>query len=240
MAHRFFCSESLQSDQAVLAEDQAHHLINVMRFKVGQEVVLFDGRNWEARAEIESMNRREVQLKILERSEVDRELPVVLVFAVALPKGDRQKFLIEKLVEVGVKSLIPLVTERSVAQPSDKAIGRLHKSVINACKQCERNRLMEIESSVRLAELCSDSKYTDYQKLIATTHGESTSIGQIVPAMKILVAIGPEGGFSQTENELAQSNGFTAIRLGRSILRVETAAVVVAAIIGVGKDSMVT
>lgn len=234
MAHRFFCSESLRSEQVTLVDDQAHHLINVMRFKVGQEVVLFDGSNWEARAEIISTNRREVQLKVLERIETDRELPRELVFAVALPKGDRQKFLIEKLVEVGAGTLIPLVTERSVAQPSSKAVERLKKSVINASKQCERNRLMEVESSRKLSDLCHDSRFESYQKLIATTHGESQSIQKVVPEENVLVLIGPEGGFSQSENELAKSCGMSAIRLGPSILRVETAALVVASILGIG------
>lgn len=235
MAHRFFCDEFIQQDQVTLADDQAHHLIHVMRYQVGQEVTLFNGRNWEARATIQSMNKRQVVLDVVERSEVSRELPIELVFAVALPKGDRQKFLIEKLVEVGAHRLIPIETERSVAQPSGKTVERLKKSVINACKQCERNLLMCIDDSVRFAELCADPQFSEYTRLIATTHGESQAINQIKSSKQILVVIGPEGGFSLNENELAQANDFQAIRLGPSILRVETAALVAATLLGIGK-----
>lgn len=235
MAYRFFCEDFLQHDQVTLKDDQAHHLIHVMRYQVGQQVTLFNGGNWEAEAEIQSMNKREVVLKIIDRAEVDRELPVDLVFAVALPKGDRQKFLIEKLVEVGAKRVIPVETERSVAQPSGKTVERLRKSVINACKQCERNQLMSIDSSLRFSDLCRDDQFSDYQKLIATTHGESKPINQVPTFGKVLVLIGPEGGFSLAENEMAAANGFQAIRLGPSILRVETAALVAATLLGIGK-----
>ena len=235
MAHRFFCDDFIQQDQVTLTDDQAHHLIHVMRYQVGQEVTLFNGCNWEARAVIQSMNKREVDLEVLDRSEVDRELPVELVFAVALPKGDRQKFLIEKLVEVGAKRLIPIETERSVAQPSGKTVERLKKSVINACKQCERNLLMDVDSSIRFSDLCTDQQFSGYTKLIATTHGESLAINQVETSKEILIVIGPEGGFSLSENELAQANAFQAVRLGPSILRVETAALVAATILGIGK-----
>lgn len=235
MAHRFFSENFLQEDQVTLADDQAHHLIHVMRYQVGQKVTLFNGRNWEAQAEIQSMSKREVTLKILDRAEIDRELPWELVFAVALPKGDRQKFLIEKLVEVGASQLIPMETERSVAQPSEKTVQRLTKSVVNACKQCERNRLMTIQSSVRFKDLCVDEVFSGYQKLIATTHGTSQSINEISMKDKILIVIGPEGGFSLAENELAEASGFQAIRLGPSILRVETAALVAATLLGIGR-----
>lgn len=235
MTHRFFSQDPIHNERVTLTDDQAHHLTHVMRFKVGEQVTVFDGSGWEAIAEISDSSRREVHLQILSRHEVSRELDTELSLAIALPKGDRQKFLVEKLVEVGVTRLIPLTTQRSVAQPAPKAIQRLTKNVVAACKQCERNRLMQIDAPTSLAQLVNTPEFEQSQKLIATTHGESLAIGSIEPKPSVLIAIGPEGGFSQEENELVQANGFQAIRLGPSILRVETAALTVAAILGIGK-----
>ena len=156
MSSRFYTADSIQNDRVGLVEEQAHHLLHVLRIKAGQEVTVFDGSGTEATARVESLNKREVQLEILQRRAVDRELPIELTLAVAIPKGDRQKVLVEKLVELGVTALVPITTERSVAQPNDKALGRLRKSVIEASKQCERNRLMQIESPRTFAELVAD------------------------------------------------------------------------------------
>jgi 16S rRNA (uracil1498-N3)-methyltransferase len=236
MSHRFFSHEHLDASQIRITDDQAHHLINVMRYQVGQEVTVFDGSGVEASAKIVEMNKREVTVQIEERREVDRELAVNLVVAVSLPKGDRQKFLVEKLTEIGVKNLIPLKTERSVALPSPRALERLNKSVIAASKQCERNRLMKIEPETKFSKLVADAKFASFQKLIATTHGESVPIAEVTAAQDYLMVIGPEGGFSANENEQAADNGFTAVRLGPSILRTETAAVVAASLLGLGRS----
>ena len=240
MPSRFYTADSIQNDFVALIDEQAHHLMHVLRIKAGQEVTVFDGSGTEATARIESMTKRDVNLEILERRVVDRELPVELTLAVAIPKGDRQKVLVEKLVEVGVANLIPITTERSVAQPNDKAIQRLRKSVIEASKQCERNRLMQIETPCSFADLVTSERFADSSRLICTTHAAKSPISKFELAdssRSIVVAIGPEGGFTRMENESAAANGFQAIQLGHRILRVETAAIVVAALLGIGAQT---
>ena len=237
MSSRFFTVDSIENDQVTLVDEQAHHLMHVLRIKVGQEVTVFDGSGLEAKAQVDSMTKRDVQLSILQRQSVDRELPVNLTLAVAIPKGDRQKVLVEKLVEIGVSTLIPITTERSVAQPKEKSLERLRKSVIEASKQCERNRLMCIESPRTVSQLIADGEFQTAQRMIATTHGATTPIANVKldpAANQLLVVIGPEGGFTLSENETAAANGFQAIQLGHRILRVETAAIAVAAILGIG------
>src|SRR4029079_17666912 len=123
---------------------EAHHLLHVMRAAVGDEVTLFDDFGAEFRATVETVRRADAELRIVERREVDRELSFELIVGVALPKGDRQKWLVEKLTELGVTTLVPLITERCVAQPNESALERLQRSVIEAAKQCGRNRLMAI------------------------------------------------------------------------------------------------
>jgi 16S rRNA (uracil1498-N3)-methyltransferase len=125
----------------------------VMRARPNMAVTLFDGSGAEFAARVERVGRAEVELAIVSRAAIDRELPFDLTLAVALPKGDRQKWLVEKAVELGVTRLVPLETARGVAQPVEQALVRLRRSVIEASKQCGRNRLMEIGQPRAWSEL---------------------------------------------------------------------------------------
>ena len=153
MTRRYYVAEPITGSSAVLSGGEAHHLMHVMRAEVGDTVVLFDGSGCEFPARVDVIGRREVELAVIDRVEVDRELPISLMLAVSLPKGDRQRWLIEKAVELGVSRLVPLVTERSVVQPSDQVRARLRKTVIEASKQCGRNRLMEVAEPVNWSDL---------------------------------------------------------------------------------------
>src|SRR4029079_19072788 len=144
MSERFFSPHPISAGGMMLDGPEAHHLLHVMRASVGDEVTLFDGSGAEFKATVVTLRRTDAELRIVERNEIDRELPFALVAGVALPKGDRQKWLVEKLTELGVTTLVPLITERSVAQPNESALERLARSVIEAAKQCGRNRLMAI------------------------------------------------------------------------------------------------
>ncbi len=144
MTERYFSETPLAIGRAVLAGAEAHHLIHVMRARPGTEVTLLDGSGAEFPSCVERIGRSEAELQVLRRVEVDRELPFQVVLGVALPKGDRQRWLVEKATELGCAKLVPLRTERSVAEPTAGAPKRLHRAVIEACKQCGRNRLMEI------------------------------------------------------------------------------------------------
>src|SRR6185295_11319983 len=144
MSERFFSPHPITAGCMMLDGPEAHHLLHVMRAAVGDEVTLFDGTGAEFKATVETLRRADAELRIVERREIDRELPFALAVGVALPKGDRQKWLVEKLTELGVTTLVPLITERCVAQPAAAAVERLRRSVIEAAKQCGRNRLMKI------------------------------------------------------------------------------------------------
>src|SRR5579871_5731423 len=141
MSERFFVATPITGQLAVLTDTEAHHLAHVMRAKAGDAVMLFDGMGCEFTAEIKSISKSRVELIVLERCEVNRESASALTLAVALPKGDRQRWLIEKVVELGTTTLVPLETERGVAQPTSSALERLRRQVIEASKQCGRNRL---------------------------------------------------------------------------------------------------
>ena len=125
MSQRFFVENPVQGDSATLVDAEAHHLTHVMRARPGLEVTLFDGTGWEFPARVEKLGRQSVELAVLDRMQVSRELALPVALAVALPKGDRQKWLVEKVTELGVARLIPLITERGVAQPVEQALARL-------------------------------------------------------------------------------------------------------------------
>lgn len=229
MSQRYYV-EAVSGERAVLSGPEAHHLTHVMRAKVGSEITLFDGEGGEYLARVHTLRRNEVELEVGERQEVDRELPRPLIAGVAMPKGDRQKWLVEKLTELGVTELVPLVTARGVVDLRDKSLGKLDRVVIEASKQCERNRLMTIASPQPLEEFL---RATSGERYFAHPEGEPLA----VPASgergdAIYYAIGPEGGFTDQEVELADAAGWQRRSLGRSILRIETAAVAMAAVLG--------
>src|SRR5262249_3330532 len=118
MSERFFASSPIGGNRATLSGTEAHHLSHVLRAKAGELITVFDGSGDEFSARIESIGRSEIELAILDRQSMNRESVVRLTLAVALPKGERQRWLIEKAVELGVAQIIPLSTKRGVAQPT--------------------------------------------------------------------------------------------------------------------------
>ena len=225
----------------MLEGEQARHALQVRRVNAGDQIVLFDGTGTEYDALIDQIEKKRLWLSINSQRVVPRGIKASITLAVALPKGDRQKVLVEKLVELGVERLIRLKSNRSVAVANEKVVQRLQKQVVEASKQCGRNRLMKIESESTLANL-SGMLETDALKLIADPYQGQTILDvssrclEEMP-VEVVVAIGPEGGFDDEENTLSQELGFQPVRLGPSILRVETAAIAIAAILGIGLES---
>lgn len=233
MSARFFSSTPIAAEAVTLDGPEAHHLLHVMRATVGTEVVLFDGGGAEFDARVTETGRSEVRLEILARREVDREAEISLTLGVALPKGERQKWLVEKATELGVARLAPLITRRGVAQPEHGTLEKLRRVVIEASKQCGRNRLMVIDPAAALEVFVADADASSL-RLIADPEGRDVEEFSVAPisSQRVTAAIGPEGGFSRDEIDAAAAAGWTPIRLGSRILRVETAAVALAALIG--------
>ncbi|MGO8688567.1 MAG: 16S rRNA (uracil(1498)-N(3))-methyltransferase [Thermoguttaceae bacterium] len=229
MSQRYFVETPITADRAVLSGPEAHHLIHVMRLPAGATVTLFDGSGCEFAARIEHVRHAEVELGILARAEVDRELPRRLVLGVALPKGDRQKWLVEKAVELGLGRLVPLETARSVARPTGQALARLRRTVIEASKQCGRNRLLEIALPQCWAEFVAAADGNSL-RLFAHPHADKKSTGlRASGAGGVMLAVGPEGGFTDEEAAQAVAAGWQQVDLGPRILRVETAALALVA-----------
>jgi 16S rRNA (uracil1498-N3)-methyltransferase len=152
-----------------------------------------------------------------------------------LPKGDRQKWLVEKAVELGVMRIVPLRTQRGVAQPVEQALARLRRAVIEASKQCGRNRLLQIDEPESWPDFVENTAAAPCRILAQPQgfhKGSQLPIPEELPT-RILLAIGPEGGFSGEEAAMAVAAGWHTVDLGSRILRVETAALLLTAMITV-------
>ena len=144
---------SLAQGTAILTDSEARHLARVMRKKVGDEAALFDGEGVEYRARIESIGRDRVELTVLETRQDDREPELALTVIMALPKGERQKWALEKLTELGVRRFIPLDAARADVKFDAGVRERLERQVLEASKQCERLRLMPVLPAIKPDEL---------------------------------------------------------------------------------------
>jgi 16S rRNA (uracil1498-N3)-methyltransferase len=235
MLPRFFLTHAIADGRARLDGPEGHHLIHVLRAKSGTQIALFDGRGTEFEAVVETVGRSSVELRIEASRKIDRESLRTITLAVSLPKGERQRWLVEKAVELGVARLVPLVTERSVAEAGRSAIARIERAVIEASKQCGRNCLMQIAPQTPWADFVAAPPLRA-TRLVAHPGGMSlgewlaSHVDRAPDALEsIVLAVGPEGGLTDHEIVLAANAGWQLVDLGPRILRIETAALALVA-----------
>ncbi len=226
MADRFFCDD-LTPDKPCLSGTEAHHAIHVLRLKCGQSIELFDGAGTVTEAVIEDMRRDCVIARTTATSFIQKPTRNCLTIAAVPPKGDRLKWMVEKLTELGVDTYIPLQTERSVVDPRKSKLNRLAATVTAAMKQCGRRWRMEIgepQSLPSLLQQCRDSK-----NMVLLAHPGDGAEPANTEADRRTLLIGPEGGFTESEVQLASDYNARQIAWPDSILRIETAALAFAA-----------
>jgi 16S rRNA (uracil1498-N3)-methyltransferase len=228
MSERFYLNLPLTIGPILLDGPEAHHLATVCRLRAGGEVCLFNGDGHQYPARITHSARREVALEVTSVESPQRELPFTLEVAAPIPKGDRGQFLIEKLTELGVTRYVPLECHYSNLHPRDVKRDKLERHVIEASKQCGRNVLMQIADLTPWASYASAGNPGELRLL---AHPSAATGKPAFVAERIRIAIGPEGGFTEEEVALALKHGWQAVGLGPRILRIETAAIVVAALV---------
>lgn len=234
-APRLFCPD-LQVGTNVLSGEEAHHAIHALRLAVEDAVVVFDGRGKEAAAHVIKASRRELSVEVEDVSSHGFDTPAQLTLAVSMPKTHRQGYLIEKCTELGVAAIWPMITARTVAKPGQAAVEKWRRRAIEAAKQSGRRWLPDIASPQPFDQVLSQCSIFD-RAAIAHANDRSTPahewLATTTPDGKILVLVGPEGGWTDKEREAATAAGLSLVQLTATTLRTETAAVAFAAISGI-------
>lgn len=233
MSHRYYLATELSvGARPSLDGTEAHHLLNVMRAKPGHAIEIFDGNGQQADAVVVSSTRKEVQVEILNVQTANRLPQRRIVIAAAAPKGDRLRFLLEKLTELGAVAWLPLETQHSVNALNPSTLRKANQWVIDACKQSQRNHLLDILPPVPLEELLGKPPLattgwiaTAPRDQLAERSVETFANNDASAAYDHIVLVGPEGGFSEAEQNAAQDAGYQPWHLGQLVLRIETAAV---------------
>ena len=229
---RFFAEpERFTRSSVILAEDETRHLRDVLRLKAGDEIAVFDGTGREFHGSISAVSKRDSVISNLTAvSPASPESPLELTLAAAILKGDKFDLVVQKAVELGVVGLVPLQTIRTDVRAADgaKRIERWRRITLEATKQCGRARLMEISAIKTVDELIAVSE-SEKTLLFSERGGGGPSVLQGLP--EITAIVGPEGGWDTLELTAAQSAGVRIVTLGGRILRAETAAIAVAAIL---------
>ncbi|MGQ0633505.1 MAG: RsmE family RNA methyltransferase [Planctomycetaceae bacterium] len=234
MSSRFYLPDLGSRATVRLPPEEAHHVARVMRLKAGDSVTVFDGAGHEAPAQITQIARGEVELAIGAPREVPEQGGPIVVLGAAVPKSDRFAWLVEKAVELGVQRLVPLVTSRSVVEPRTGKLDRLRRTIIEASKQCGRSRLMTLDEPTAWADFVA-REFAVGTPLIADPSGRPLGEVAIDADRPLILAVGPEGGFTPDELEAGCRNGARLIALGPWTLRVETAALALAAVVQAGR-----
>ncbi len=225
---RFFVSDPLADIVTITGED-AHHIIHVLRYKIGQYLIVVDGDGRIAKTEITDIAEYTVVVKIIEYLEENTEAPIEVILAQCLPKSDKMDFIVQKAVELGVHRICPLMSENCVVKydhAKKEARQKKWQKIANeAAKQCGRTLLPSVQPIALLKDLFLELEHNVEVFMCYEGQADSSlkTLLETTMASKFLIIIGPEGGFSPAEVVLCKGNGAKVVTMGPRILRTETA-----------------
>jgi len=217
-------TELAPGDELALDARATHHVVTVLRRSQGDRLVLFDGRDHEAEAEVVAAERRRgCRVRIGEVRQIERESPLAIELVQALSRPEKMELVVQKAVELGVAALRPTMMqhcETHLAARAEKRLARWREIVIAASEQCGRTRLMAVHAPVALAELAPDA---DCRWRLEPDARNPAAAAKPVNA-RLALAIGPEGGLGPEDRAVLDTLGFSPVGLGPRVLRTETAA----------------
>ncbi|MGH8042690.1 MAG: 16S rRNA (uracil(1498)-N(3))-methyltransferase [Rudaea sp.] len=227
---RIYTDQTLAPGSEVLLPEQAgEHIARVLRLERGHALILFNGDGREYAANLASLAKRAVTAEVGATREVDREAPLQLTLAQGIARGEKMDWILQKATELGVARIVPIVTERTEVKLDEERAGRRfahwNAVIAGACEQCGRNRLPVLEPPQRLDRWLGALAGATQARLALLPEGD---IGlRQIPLMDngAILAVGPEGGFSEHDVTLLRQTGFHGLRLGPRVLRTETAAI---------------
>lgn len=232
---RFYTTNiDIAINQEIALDDSVVSHINVLRLKVNQPIVLFNGDGHDYDAVITALNRNMVKVYIKDKSKNNSSMGdgLKINLAMCLIANDRMDIVVQKATELGVSQIIPVISKFSQRINPERLKNRLlhwQKIIISACEQCGRSTLPEIHMPVKFSELVNDNPEEDkltYTKVICNQHNDDSGAIKLPNVSNnLLILVGPEGGFSPEESMQAAKCGFISLQLGTNILRAETAAI---------------
>ena len=232
---RFFVPpENVQSNTARLTADQAHHVRHVLRVRAGDAVEVFDGMG-NGYSGIVEIRGPEVYITSLERTKSGGELPLDLILVLALTRADRFEWALQKATELGAGEVIPVVTRYcEVSIPENRLETRMErwrKIVREASKQCRRFTIPRVGSPASFEEILKARSFQDATRLLFYERAVARFAGETLASSRVVVCIGPEGGWDAEEIRAAEAAGYQIFSLGPRVLRTETAAMAALAIL---------
>ncbi|MGH8719845.1 MAG: 16S rRNA (uracil(1498)-N(3))-methyltransferase [Burkholderiales bacterium] len=226
-APRFYHPGTIASS-VKLETPAVHHALNVLRLKSAEAVVVFNGNGGEYRGVVSHCGKNSVTVDIREFSEVERESPLRIALAQGISSSDNMDFTVQKATELGVASIQPLATQKSVVRLSEERAAKRaqhwQRVVISACEQCGRNRVPRVEPALPLREWLAQLGADEGESRWLLSPDGNKLLRDFVQPSQILLLAGPEGGFTPAEEQAAEPAGFVKVKLGPRTLRTETAA----------------
>jgi 16S rRNA (uracil1498-N3)-methyltransferase len=230
--HRFFASdENFSRDSIFLTGTDATHICTVLRLQTGDKIQVLDGKGSLYVVQLADVKAKLVKGEIISSERANTESPLTIHLGQSLIKGNKFDVVLRKSVELGVETITPLMTERTVVKGDcNKKIARWQKIAEESCKQCGRSSIPKVsENIIKLDLFCEQGCKADLKLMfweLESENGLKDINPEKIPS-SVSVLIGPEGGFTIEEVETARSHGFQTVSLGPRILRAETAPLVV-------------
>lgn len=245
--HRFFVNPSqvnLMKNQIVIKGEDLKHISKVLRLKNGDVVEVCDGLNSEYISKIESINKEDVMLSIIDKKNSTKEPPIQVVLYQGIPKSTKMDLIIQKATELGITNIVPVEMERTIVKfksdkDKNKKIDRWQKISIEAAKQSKRGILPTVQPPFNFIDAIEHSKMNDIN-ILPYENEDNKGFRHIINSLsketrdsikKIGIWIGPEGGFDKSEIDKALKNNLHLITLGPRILRTETAGFTILSIV---------
>ncbi len=224
MIRLFLPPEQLVSKEIIIADEQARYLSLVMRVQPGDPVIIFDGQGNKYTCKVLSSRKKETLVYQVKRDPYSAESPVAITLAQGIPKGSKMDFIIQKSTELGIKRIVPILTERSEIKRTSK-VDRWRKIALSASQQSGREKIPDVSIPVHYHDFLN--KHTIRHSIILSEDEKELSLKKVLKnilgAAELVILVGPEGGFSKDEVSAAVEKGFISISLGPRILRTETA-----------------
>lgn len=223
---RFYVDFALSPDSVVELPDNVVRHLNVLRVKNTEEIVLFNGNGKSYPALPEVLEKRRASVRILREEETDNESPLNITLVQAVSAAERMDFTLQKSVELGVAEIRPVISERCVVRLSgeraEKRVARWQEIVVSACEQSGRNIVPKVLPLTTYAQALQQLPQETTKLLMSLNRAQK--LGDVRPQSgKVVFMVGPEGGWTEKEEQQAFDAGFQSVTLGKRVLRTETA-----------------